>query len=238
MTGHPLVMLVRAYKTCTILVALAAAGCSSDETCETDCEDESPRPPPADPTAFGPCGGFSDDFSTFHPASSTDSWDTLNVQTIDQNDRTVMFVLPEGHPSSAWLKTTSGPGHCFASIRFEQIAEGSVTLSIRGEHSGFVRVSGGPSGFSYGEVPPGSTDLTLENGGSGQNAVLGVRIRLERSGIAWDTFDGTSWSLLGGMVSEPWWLSDNLVVQIHRDEVVEPGESDVVLIDDFNIDAP
>ncbi len=185
---------------------------------------------------FGPCHGYTDDFTGFDPASATDYW-AVDGAAAEPDPDPAMALTPVGIASyaGAYSETAAAAANCFTSIRVEDEGAGSVFFEI-------VEGTGaGPKVILEHAAGTVSANEILDAMGNGNNLgtlavteLRGFRVQVLADEMRFEVDDGGTWTEVGVLTPLPAWAADDVNIGFGMSD---PGASTTVF-DDYNADEP
>lgn len=186
--------------------------------------------------AFGPCHGYTDDFTGFSPGATADYW-AVNGATPEAQPDPAVSLTPVGISTYAGLysEVAAPASNCFASIKVEDEGSGSVFLEIL-EGSG-----AGPKVILEYQAGLVSANDILDAMGTGNTIgtlsvsdLQGFRVQILADEMRFEVDDGGTWNEVGVLTPLPVWASGDVNIGFGMSD---PGAS-TSIFDDFNLDAP
>lgn len=184
---------------------------------------------------FGPCHGYTDDFTGFDPASSADYWATDGAALETTPDDAISLTPLGSSYAGAYSETAASASNCFASIGVEDEGAGSVFFEI-------VEGTGaGPKVILEHEGGIVSANEILDAMGNGNNLgtlavtdLRGLRIQVLADEMRFEVDDGGTWAEVGVLTPLPAWAADDVNIGFG---MTDPGASTAVF-DDYNLAEP
>lgn len=186
--------------------------------------------------AFGPCHGYTDDFTGFTPGSQSDFWVADGATPEPQPDPAVSLT-PVGIASYAGLysEIAAPAANCFASVGVEDEGSGSVFLEL------IEGTGAGPKvilEYQAGTVSANDILDAMGNGNTVGTAAVadlrGLRVQVLADEMRFEVNDGGAWTEVGVLTPLPAWASEDVNIGFGMSD---PGGS-TSIFDDFNLDEP
>lgn len=187
---------------------------------------------------FGPCHGFTDDFSDFDPSSTSDYWAVDgNAVATSGADPAVELDPAEGANWSGLYSDVGAPAaNCFTSVRIEQIGTGFTTIEM-------LEATGTGPKLTMGVDETGHYEVANIINAQGDGDTLGsgdvqelraLRIQVLDGVVLFELNDGGTWTEVATLTELPDWLSGDVNLAFGTSDF--PGT--ISVFDDFNLDDP